>query len=199
MGVGFRTTRKKKNDENDDNNNKNNTKGGVKKGGKDDLCQNETNGIRSCGALEQERGYRNDDASSKTNFGVTRTEEALHDSYVNNNNNNNNNALTIQTTETETEEDKTLSDNKTTKERRRKTEIIEREAQLEIKEELIEEIATLRLFKERANDDNNNIKNIKNNKNCRTNSSRCCWRRVIMVFTIILDYCNWCFNCEKNN
>ena len=83
--------------------------------------------------------------------------------------------LTIQTTETETEEDKTLkglrtfsankkeeetlSDNKTTKERRRKTEIIEREAQLEIKEELIEEIATLRLFKERANDDNNNIKN----------------------------------------
>ena len=67
--------------------------------------------------------------------------------------------MTIQTTETETEEDKTLGDNKTTKERRRKTEIIEREAHLEIKEELIEEIATLRLFKERANDDNNNIKN----------------------------------------
>ena len=159
MGVGFRT-RKKKNDEND-NNNKNNNKGGVKKGGKDDLCQNDTNGISSSSALETERGNRNDDASSKTNFGVTRTEEALHDSYVNNNNNNNNNnnVLTIQTTETETEEDKTLSDNKTTKERRRKTEIIEREAQLEIKEELIEEIATLRLFKERANDDNNNIKN----------------------------------------
>ena len=156
MGVGFRTTRKKKNDENDDKNNENNTKGGVKKGGKDDLCQNETNGIRISGALETERGNRNDDASSKTNFGVTRTEEALHDSYVNNNNNN---LLTNQTTETETEEDKTLSDNKTTKERRRKTEIIEREAQLEIKEELIEEIATLRLFKERANDDNNNIKN----------------------------------------
>ena len=165
--VGFRTTRKKKNDEKNDNNKNKNKGGGVKKGVlKDDLSQNDvTNGVSISGASETERVFhRNDFDASKTNFGVTRTEEAFtHDSYVNNNNNNNNNndnnALTIQTTETETEEDKTLGDNKTTKERRRKTEIIEREAQLEIKEELIEEIATLRLFKERANDDNNNIKN----------------------------------------
>ena len=71
MGVGFRT-RKKKNDENDNNNNNNKNKG-VKKGGRNDR-QNDTNGISISSALETERGNRNDDASSKTNFGVTRTE-----------------------------------------------------------------------------------------------------------------------------
>ena len=135
--VGFRTTRKKKNDEKNDNNKNKNKGGGFLKKGvlKDDLSQNDvTNGVRISGASETERVFhRNDFDASKTNFGVTRTEEEAftHDSYVNNNNNNNNNddnALTIQTTETETEEDKTLGDNKTTKERRRKTEIIEREA-----------------------------------------------------------------------
>ena len=91
--VGFRTTRKKKNDENDNNKNKN--KGGFLKKGvlKDDLSQNDlTNGVSISGASETERVFnRNDFDASKTNFGVTRTEEALHDSYVNNNNNNNNN------------------------------------------------------------------------------------------------------------
>ena len=120
--VGFRTTRKKKNDEKNDNNKNKNKGGGVKKGVlQEDLSQNDdTSGVSISGASETERVFNRNDDASKTNFGVTRTEEALHDSYVNNNNNNNNdNALTIQTTETETEEDKTLGDNKTTTERRR--------------------------------------------------------------------------------
>ena len=97
--VGFRTTRKKKNDEKNDNNKNKNKGGGFLKKGvlKDDLSQNDlTNGVSISGASETERVFnRNDFDASKTNFGVTRTEEAFtHDSYVNNNNNNNNTTTT---------------------------------------------------------------------------------------------------------